>query len=358
MHLIHTPRFSGAETLVAALTKLHADSGHQSEVVAFSPAEPDFVSVIESQKNIGIPWLFPKKSLGTISRIRYFRQQFLNFRPDVVFAHSVLPAAYGRMAGLSPVISVLHDASENDYADKKLMCSELILQWRSSGVIAVSPRAASAYTNKFKYPKVKCIPNGIDIESYRRKFSMKRIQILKELGIPQDALLVLQVGRITEIKQQHLSIGAVGGIIQKYPNIHLLLAGILENEESLVRIKTAIDDARCHANIHILGPRQDIPDLLFASDLYLMPSSREAHSVAMIEALVSGIQIVASDIPAFKFAETYDGVKLIVPEDKENFSKAILIAISSVKKFDRDLSEYDIRNTADKYLAFSSEKRM
>lgn len=353
MHLIHTPRYSGAESLVAALTRLHAESGHVSAVVAMAPAETDFLSVIKEQSENGINWFFPQSKISKFERVKYFRKQYREFKPDIIFAHSVLPAAYGRLAGLAPVVSVLHDASENDYSSGVLRISELILQFRSAGVIAVSPRAAKNYRKIFKFPKVECVPNGINLEAYGSKERSPKLTLIQELGLPENAIVVLQVGRITAIKQQHLSILAIGELVKQNPNIHLLLAGILENEDSLKRVHEAIIDTGCDRNVHILGPRKDIPKLLAAADLYLMPSFKEAHSVAMIEALVSGVQIVASNIPPFEYAMEYPGVALIPPEDKEKFANAILAAIRNIVRFERDLSGYDIRTTASRYIDFS-----
>jgi len=355
MHLIHTPRYSGAETLVAALAKLHTADGHVSTVVAMAPAENDFLAVIQEQERIGIKWLYPESPLKKIGRLEYFREKSKEFRPDVIFAHSVLPAAYGRLAGLAPVISVLHDASENDYANKTLRLSEFILQYRSAGVIAVSPRAAKKYQSTFKRPIVQCIPNGIDIDAFKLKDRFVRQRIIRELNIPEDAIVVLQVGRVTVIKQQHLSILALGNLIYSNPKIHLLLVGILEDEESVQRVRQAIVTTNSEKNVHLLGPRKDVSDLLAAADVYLMPSLQEAHSVAMIEALVSGVQIVASKIPPFEYVAAYAGVELIIPTDKNSFSDAISKAIGSINRYERNLSDYDIRTTAKKYIEFSKE---
>lgn len=355
MHLIHTPRYSGAEILVAALAGLHGQTGHISEVVAIAPAEKDFLPVIRSQIDLGVKWIYPEAPIKKISRILYFRENFKNFNPDVVFAHSVIPAAYGRIAGLKPIISVLHDASENDYSNIKLRCSEYFLQHRSCGVIAVSPRAAEIYHNKFNIPAVKCIQNGIDLDAYKKNNINAKLKIIRELNLPENVVIVLQVGRITEIKRQHLSVAALSNIFLSHPNVHFILAGLIESQDVLNRLNKAIELTGYKENIHILGPRKDIADLLHAADLYLMPSSKEAHSVAMIEALASGVQIVASNIPPFEYLSKYDGVALVDPNRIKIFSSMILDAISNVNRFDRNLEDFDIRVTAQKYLNFAND---
>jgi len=103
--------------------------------------------------------------------------------------------------------------------------------------------------------------------------------------------------------------------------------------------------------VAMLGSREDIPALLSAADLYIMPSLMEAHSVAMIEALASGIAVAASDIPTLRFSSTYKGVILHPAADKHAMAKAAEALLVNQKRFARNLAEFDISVTADKYAS-------
>jgi glycosyltransferase involved in cell wall biosynthesis len=79
-----------------------------------------------------------------------------------------------------------------------------------------------------------------------------------------------------------------------------------------------------------------------------MPSLLEAHSVALIEALASGVPVLASDIPAFRFAARYDGVVLReakAPLDVEQVRRML----ASDTRYERDLDFYAISRTAASY---------
>lgn len=354
LHIVHTPRYSGAEMLVLSLTKLHAKMGHTSTVVAMFPIQADFNSMIVDQRESNIDWSAPPSKISRMARLWHIRRTALGFNPQVVFAHSVLPAAYARVAGLSNVISVLHDASENDYCSWRIASAEHALQYRSAGVITVSQKAAVNYSKRFFYPKVKCIPNGIELDKYQIMEMPDRTSILESLGLPSDAVIVLQVGRITQIKRQYLSVRAVAPLIGDNPKLHLLLAGIYEDHESLSILNGEIKTYGLEGNVHLIGPREDVPRLLKVANLYLMPSKQEAHSVALLEALASGIAIVASNISTFEYAKNMDGVTLVDPSDRFSYSQAINSALCKTFRFSRDLNDYSIVRTAKLYVDFAN----
>ena len=354
LHAIHTPRFSGAETLVATLTQLHSSQGHPSAVVAFNPTAPDFSSVIEDQEQKSVRWMHPRVPLKGFQRIAFYRKAANHFQPDVIFAHSVIPAAYARLAGLRPVISVLHDASENDYQSGNLRTIEFLLQHFSSGVIAVSETARQRYAHTFKRPDTIHVPNGIRVDTIRGAAPSREI-IREGLGLQKNDIAVLQVGRINRIKQPHLSLAALVPLMQQNPNYRFFLAGLVEDLNYLEELKQFVRNNGLEAEVNLLGPRNDVAQLLTASDIYLMPSAREAHSVAMLEALASGIPIVASTIPSFQYAQTYAGVQLVDPLQIAAFTSAIASAITHITRHPRELIGLDIQDTAQTYLQFAKK---
>jgi putative colanic acid biosynthesis acetyltransferase WcaF len=86
--------------LVLALTKLHTEMGHQSMVASFMPPEADFVEKLDEQQSLGVDWYCPPSVPSRIGRLAQFRKAARLYKPDVIFAHSVLPAAYGFRASL------------------------------------------------------------------------------------------------------------------------------------------------------------------------------------------------------------------------------------------------------------------
>ena len=76
-----------------------------------------------------------------------------------------------------------------------------------------------------------------------------------------------------------------------------------------------------------------------------MPSTREAHSVAMIEALASGAPVIASDIATFRYAESLPGVTLSRNQRCAGHAHRREAVFSQERRYERNLSAYDIRTT-------------
>ena len=79
----------------------------------------------------------------------------------------------------------------------------------------------------------------------------------------------------------------------------------------------------------------------------------EAHSMAMIEALASGVPIVASDIPTFRFLATYLGVCLIAPSDSGKFAASADKLLQAGGRYDRNVENFDIERVAGVYGGYS-----
>lgn len=352
LHVIHTPRYSGAEMLVAALAIIHFKLGHSSCVVSIRPPEEDFIPMIRQQNDEGIEWVTPAYQLGRWARVSFLRKAAARFRADVTFAHSVIPSAYARLAGNKNVISVLH--SETNYESGYVRWLEKLLQYQLAGLIAVSERARQQYKSDFSHPQTLLVPNGISVADVRRPLCVRRA-VRQSLSVSDAARLILQVGRITRIKQQHLSLQALVPLMKKDASIHFLLAGLVEESSYLDELKCLAAAEGVEERVHFLGPRRDVADLMCAADLFVMPSIREAHSVAMIEALAAGLPIIASPIPSFRYACAFPGVSLLSPELVEQVTSAIQEALIQPRRYERELKGLDISDTAAAYIEFAAQ---
>lgn len=351
LHLIHTPRQSGAEALVTSLCKLHQTWGHKCAIASFAPPEPGFAQPASDLKFIGVEIFFPTEPQWKFERIAHFRTAIRQFRPDVVFAHSELPSLYGRFAtgfGKTRVrfVSVMHSATENDFANGMMKRAERLSRFLVDHVVTVSDRAAENYWSRFgtRIP-VTVIRNGVDLGRFS---NVDRAAARAELGLVEGAQLALQVGRLSHVKQQDLTLRVFRPWLESGRAI-LWFAGLTEDPAYEQQLRAMVRDWRLENRVRFLGSRSDVPELLAAADLYLMPSKQEAHSVAMLEALASGVPIIASDISAFDFAKTMPSVKLCGISDEAAYATAVSDFLTFAR-VTRDISEYSIERTANEYL--------
>lgn len=352
LHVIHTPRFSGAEMLVCSLTITHHERSIESRVVAIAPPDKNFLSTVALQEKLGIKWIFPSEKTRRLSRLIFLYNAIKEYQPTVIVAHSLIPALYSRLLFIgTPKVFVLHDANQNDHQSPLYYFLELGLQFLCRAVVGVSSKAISNYTKRFSFPVAKVIPNGVDLRLFSKRPNLNQNFRMRH-GLRIDARLMVQVGRFTKIKRQDLSLKASINLLRKNRDLMLVFVGELEDVDIYDQLNKMIVENDISDQVVMLKPlpRDEIADLLGVASIYLMPSAMEAHSVAMIEALASGIGIVCSDIDSLQFSAAYPGVILVDPLKIDEYSKSIESLLGFTQRYERDLSKFDIEKTADNYL--------
>lgn len=343
MHLVLTPRFSGAEILVRDLCMAQKQMGHEITFSAINPSEESFLPQLEVLKREGINVQVPFQTPSHLGRLRRIRQMLMEFRPDVVFAHSVIPAMYARVADLFQrrIVPVLH-ATDNYPVGSPHRLAEYLLCHLSRATIAVSEAGAANYRAAFP-TSVHVVRNGLNF-SGAQAAAVRRRERTEKSGI------ILQVGRVLPLKGQHISIQAMAEVVKQQPQARLWLAGLIEDKAYYKDLNILIKRLELQSHVEFLGPRSDIYDLLAQADVYVMPSSEESQGLAMLEALATGIPVVSSNISTLAQFSNMKGVQCVPRESISNWNDSILSAFKEPFQFHRDTSNFDIKKTATKYL--------
>ncbi len=141
---------------------------------------------------------------------------------------------------------------------------------------------------KMKAKKIEYVPGvGIDLN----KFSNVVVQKDKkrnELGVPQDACLILSVGELNENKNHETVIRAIKDL-----DVYYIIAGKGELQRHL---QDVICELGLAERIKMLGYRTDVAELYQAADVYVLPSIREGLNVSIMEAMASGLPVVCGRI--------------------------------------------------------------
>lgn len=217
-------------------------------------------------------------------------------------------------------------------------------------------------TNTGRPALYRVINNGV---SFRKPPEPGRLRekLLETIGAPTDAKLVMTAGAVRPEKNFPGAIEAVAlANLQnrEFPTIHYLICGRegLDIEPS----RRMVRECGADSFVHFLGLRDDVPELLTASDCYLSASSREGLPMAVLEAVFSGIPCVLSPIePHCKVADGMAGCYLGADHTPAALANSLLVALHANQKHadllqqrERQLQQYDIEVCADKYLDFYS----
>jgi glycosyltransferase involved in cell wall biosynthesis len=251
-----------------------------------------------------------------------------------------------------PVVTVMHAATNDDYAGGLLRLSERILQRDAAAVVTVTETAANNYRLRCGEPReLLTIPNGTDLDRFAFNENARR-RLRAEFKVDDSVSVVLQVGRLSPVKNQAASVLALNDMLLAGQSVELWLAGLTEDPSYGDALKRLVEQHGLSGKVRFLGSRPDVAALLCAADVYVMPSGREAHSVAMIEALASGVPIVASAIPVFGFATHFSGVVTVDPASHRDYAASITKVLAQAKiRHQRDLSAYSIERVAERYAA-------
>lgn len=162
------------------------------------------------------------------------------------------------------------------------------------------------------------IPNGAALDLFRGAAGNAR-SLRKEIGIPEDAAVVITTSRLVEKNGVDILITAISSI----PNMHLVIVG--EGEERRDLEKLAKETGRSD-RVHFLGarPYRELPQYLKMADIFARPSRSEGMGNSFIEAMAAGIPVIGTPVGGI-VDFLVDGVNGLVvpPEDPKALAAAI-----------------------------------
>jgi glycosyltransferase involved in cell wall biosynthesis len=137
--------------------------------------------------------------------------------------------------------------------------------------------------------KVVAIPNGLDCQPFLAPARSRREELFP--GFAADDFIFAMVGRLAPVKNHRTVLGALARLAPEFPRARLAIVGQgpLQGE-----IETTIRDLGLEDRVALLGYRRDVPEILKQVDAYLMPSFREGFGLALAEAMVSAVPVIAS----------------------------------------------------------------
>ena len=186
--------------------------------------------------------------------------------------------------------------------------------------------------------RVALVPNGIDVDRLRTTTPPGAVR--HELAIPLRSPVVLYVGRNARVKNIPRLLDVVRQVLQTTPEAHVVLAG-----EGLDRRVVDGTDLASASRLHCLGPRGDIPSLLHDATVLLLTSDSEGLPNVVLEALASGLPVVATAVGDLAQILT-PGCGMLVGCDADQLAAAVLHVIANAADYRRAVEEYGPHLTA------------
>ncbi|MGA7873533.1 MAG: glycosyltransferase family 4 protein [Candidatus Binatus sp.] len=298
--------FAGGETQVLGLTRALASGGHRAELIC------DPAGRLWEQANAAGIRCHPIRIRNAVDLAAGIRLRAIlkRERYDVVHfhtsrAHSMAPFARG--FGSALVVT-----RRMDYRPNRVFAPYLFNRV-VDGVIAISGGVADSLAAAgVDRGRVTVVQSGVDCNRYRPPTAEERVHARIALGISSGEFVISAVGALEPRKGHRYLIEAIAQLAATGSSIKLkcFIAGHGSIRGELER---EIAKAGCAERVTLLGRIDDACELLWASDVFAMPSLKEGLGVAALEAMASALPVIASDVGGLREVVLNERTGIIVP---------------------------------------------
>jgi glycosyltransferase involved in cell wall biosynthesis len=307
VHIQLLPLMSGVQKV--SLDEFSQLDPSRYERVVVCKCEGEFT---ENLEHIGVRvHLLPEleRALSPIKDFRAYaalRDFFKKECPEIVHTHSSKTGVLGRLAAHSArVPKIVHTVHGFAFSSEPRRVVRAIYKFieRVSGkftdkmvVLNESDAAIARESLGISSNRLVIIPNGVDVNTYAPADSDTRNRFRREIFSVEspDHVIIAMVGRLWQQKNPHCFVRAAIQVLSTHSTARFFMIGDGEFRSDLESI---IEAENLTEHIRIMGWRRDVPDLLKALDVMVLPSRWEGLPLAIIEAMSSGVPVVASDIP-------------------------------------------------------------
>jgi glycosyltransferase involved in cell wall biosynthesis len=326
MHLIDTAGPGGAETVFAQLA--HRMGERDTTTLTVIPRE-DWLSGHLRSLQIE-PVILAARGSVNVSYLRRLLKVARGHRVRLIHTHLLGSAIYGALLGLitrTPVIAVLHGPTDLRDLGKMAGLKRWLLAHACSVVVAVSTSTRDALLTFGLGPdSITLIRNGVDTDFYTPG---RATELRAELGMQPEELLIGAVGNIRKPKAYEVLLKAAALVLARSPDCHFAIIG-QGDAEQLAPLETLRDSLGIARRCHFLGFRRSTPELYRNFDVFVSSSRSEGLSLAFLEAMATGLPVVAtrSGGPQEVIEPDVNGV-LVPIEDPDSLAEALLRTLQS-----------------------------
>ena len=295
---------AGAEVMAENLAYGLRAEGHDVLVISFYCIHTAITERLE-KNGIRIEYLGKKKGID-LSIILKMRKIMKEFKSSIIHTHRyVLPYAFLASVGLKVKrIHTVHNIAEKEVPKKQLMIQKVLFKKFGVVPVAITPITQKSIEKYYglNQSDVPLVYNGIDLTQC---IARKNARI--ELPVK-----ILHVGRFALQKNHEMMVEAFSDVIKVYPECELDLVG---DGDLIDCVKQRVEELGIEKKVHFVGLLDKVYEKMSESDIFILPSNYEGMPITLIEAMATGLPIVATAVGG-------------IPDMIENRKSGILVAVS------------------------------
>ena len=311
VHVVSSLSVGGMEHFAVRMAAWQKCAGMESSILSLQGSGP----LQAEAEAAGVPVL-PLGGANKAVRVLKGISTMLRLRPQIVHGHnqtSVQYALLGRRMIGAKVLITAHGRGKADYREPTQE------EWRQvSAVTAVSEAVAEEICDSLPAGRLSVILNGVETSVAKRS----REETRKTLGIAETEIVGTIVARIDAMKGHDTLLEACAILKRRNRAFTLLIVGDgveRDNRERLSRELNLSPD-----KVRFLGFRKDVPDILSASDFFMLPSLTEGLPLSVLEAMSHGLPVVATNVGGIPelIQEGVHGL-LVPPKNQSSLANAM-----------------------------------
>ena len=321
LHVVPGLGLGGAERMATNLMRtLNREQFDVGAISLFDSVGSDLDDIL-AHNNIPVWYLGKRRGLDPRMFIRV-ALAIKRFRPHVVHTHMrvlryVLP--YIMWHPRPAIIHTVHSLAERevDWAGRLV---QRIAFRRGVIPVAIAKEVAEGLRRIYGVDGFPLIPNGIPVDTFRRRLIDRETWRRAEGFAPADVLFVCVAG-LRPVKNPVLLLEAFARVLASEPQAHLLLVG-----RGVLRphLERQIDALGLRERAHLLGMRFDVPDILNAAEVFVLSSDWEGNPLSVMEAMAAGKPVICTAVGGVPELVEDGNCGLLVPRrDTEALAKAM-----------------------------------
>ncbi len=328
LHLLDTCSRGGAETLLLDVFRNYSDTDMFIYFCSFQGGELEKDLINTRVKSAKISRKYPVDLVAVLRLRRFIKSN----RIDVIHTHFIVDTVHAYFAIIGLNVKIIHTHHGYDFYNSfKDKLSLFFLLPRIDAHIFVSKTLRKYYTEKYR-----CINNsfvvynGVDT----RKMVPTGKDIRQELGLDQSVILLGMVGNFTNTGRDQITIcRALVRVVEDYPTVHFVFAG-RNSAKNPIYYDECVEF--CHlnnlqGNVHFVGSRNDVQDILNALDLYVYASNHDTFGLTLVEAMMCDVPVIANDLsPFLEISDNGKYIDIYQTKNITELSSKILDKISSL----------------------------
>ena len=291
LQLISSSGVYGAESVILNLARGLSDGGHSCVLGVFANSPNPNLQLHEKALEEGVPsYPFPCRGQFDLTAIRRIRYLAMETGADIIHTHGYKADVYTRLAMLDsgvPLVSTCHNWLDEDWRTYLYGLVDRYVLRSFPRVVSVSEQVRQRLLKAGVQPeRIRIIPNGIDLYP----FTVERR--LDPVEWSQDRPAVVgMVARLSAEKGVDLFLHAAAQVAGRISHVRFVVVGDGPDREEL---EALIDELRLRPYVSMLGRRNDMPAQYALFDLLVSSSRKEGFPIAILEAMASGLPLVAA----------------------------------------------------------------